>query len=148
MGDLRLGMVVEGTVTRIEKYGAFVNIGLVERRDGLIHISELSPHRIRRVEDVVRVGDEVRARVVGVDLGRGRISLSLNDVDEDLGAAEATSGPAEPALTAMQLAFERAYGRRREREGDLSHRPAREDVGARKKREHESLMNRLRTSGR
>lgn len=144
LAELRPGMVMEGTVTRIERYGAFVNLGLVEKRDGLIHISELAPYRVRRVEDVVQVGTPVRARVVSVDLARGRISLSLNDVPADT-ISEAANVPTEPTLTSMALAFERAYGRQRDRERREEPQQDREDVGARKRREHEMLMRRLRS---
>ncbi|MGE5620539.1 MAG: S1 RNA-binding domain-containing protein [Sphingomonadaceae bacterium] len=146
MAELRPGSVVEGKVTRIERYGAFVNLGLVEKRDGLIHISELAPYRIRRVEDVVRVGDEVRARVVSVDLSRGRIALSLNDVDTGEYKAEAASTSNEPTLTAMAMAFERAYGRLREREAEGKPGSARNNQGDKKRREQEMLMEKFRSS--
>jgi len=148
IADLQPGKVVEGKVTRIERYGAFVDLGLVEKRDGLIHISELAPYRVRRVEDVVKVGDEIRARVVSVDLGRGRIALSLNDVDsEENGAVPATTTN-EPTLTAMAAAFERAYGRLREKEERRKTSGPRENEGDRKRREQQMLMEKLRTSGR
>lgn len=148
IADLQPGKVVEGKVTRIERYGAFVDLGLVEKRDGLIHISELAPYRVRRVEDVVKVGDEIRARVVSVDLGRGRIALSLNDVDsEENGALPATTTN-EPTLTAMAAAFERAYGRLREKEERRKTSGPRENEGDRKRREQQMLMEKLRTSGR
>ncbi len=140
LADIRPGMVMEGTVTRVEKYGAFVNLGLAERRDGLIHISELAPYRIRRVEDVVQVGSPVRARVVSVDMGRGRIALSLNDVDEGT-ATEASAGPSEPALTAMALAFQQAQSRREEQARSGARGG---EVGSRKKREQEELMRKFR----
>lgn len=143
IAGLRPGQVVEGTVTRIEKYGAFVNLGLVERRDGLIHISELAPGRIRRVEDVVQVGAPVRARVVSVDLGRGRVALSLNDVDEGI-SREASAGPSEPAMTAMAAAFQEAQSRRREQERSAANSGK---VGDKKRREQEELMRRLRGEG-
>lgn len=142
ISDLRPGQVVEGTVTRLEKYGAFVNLGLVDRRDGLIHISEMSPHRIRRVEDVVQVGDSVRARIVSVDLGRGRIALSLNDVDAD-STKEASVGPSEPTLTSMEMAFRDAQNRQREREARGSTAAGEGKEGERKRREQEELMRRL-----
>ena len=142
LAGLRPGMVMEGTVTRVEKYGAFVNLGLVERRDGLIHISELAPYRVRRVEDVVQAGSPVRARVVSVDMGRGRIALSLNDVDDGT-ASQASAGPSEPALTAMALAFQQAQSRREEQERSESRGG---EVGSRKKREQEELMRKFRTS--
>lgn len=145
MAELRPGMVVEGTVTRVEKYGAFVNLGLVERRDGLIHISELAPNRIRRVEDVVQTGSPVRARVVSVDMGRGRIALSLNDVDAET-ATEASAGPSEPALTAMAMAFQQAESKQREREEREQEEVRGGEVGSKKRREQEDLMRKLRSS--
>lgn len=148
LAELRSGAVVEGKVTRIERYGAFVDLGLVERRDGLIHISELAPHRIRRVEDVVHVGDTVRARVVSVDLDRGRIALSLNDVDAGEYTPAAPSPSHEPALTSMALAFERAFGRLREERQQGESSPSRENSGDKKRREQEKLMEKLRSTGR
>ncbi len=148
LAALRPGSVVEGKVTRIERYGAFVDLGLVEKRDGLIHISELAPYRVRRVEDVVRVGDDVRARVVSVDPGRGRIALSLNDVDAAEYSAQAAAPSNEPTLTAMAAAFERAYGRLREKEGEQQPNGSRQGQGDKKRREQEMLMEKFRTSGR
>ncbi len=147
LAELRPGTVVEGKVTRIERYGAFVDLGLVEKRDGLIHISELATYRVRRVEDVVHVGDEIRARVVSVDPGRGRIALSLNDVDAAEYSAQAAAPSNEPTLTAMAEAFERAYGRLRER-GSQQSETSRENQGDKKRREQEQLMEKFRTSGR
>ena len=111
-------MVMEGTVTRIEKYGAFVNLGLADRREGLIHISEMAPHRIRRVEDVVKVGDSVRARTVSIHTERRRIGLSLNEVSDNPAPQQAPAAPLEPAKTAMQMAFEEARSRRKEETED------------------------------
>lgn len=143
--DLAPGMVMEGTVTRIEKYGAFVNLGLADRREGLIHISEMAPHRIRRVEDVVKVGDSVRARIVSIDTERRRIGLSLNEIPDDSAAQQPPAAPLEPTKTAMQMAFEEARSRRKE---EMEAERAQEGgaVGSRKKREQEELMNRLHSS--
>ena len=143
--DLATGMVMEGTVTRIEKYGAFVNLGLADRREGLIHISEMAPHRIRRVEDVVKVGDSVRARIVSIDTERRRIGLSLNEVSDDSSPQQAPAAPLEPAKTAMQMAFEEARSRRKEETEDEKAQQG-GAVGSRKKKEQEELMKRLRSS--
>lgn len=75
--------VYEGTVKRIEKFGAFVNIA--KGKDGLVHISELQHKRTNRVEDVVSIGDTVKVKVLEID-NRGRINLSmkaLTESDED-----------------------------------------------------------------
>lgn len=143
--DLAPGMVMEGTVTRIEKYGAFVNLNLADRREGLIHISEMAPHRIRRVEDVVKVGDSVKARIVSIDTERRRIGLSLNEIPDDSAAQQPPAAPLEPTKTAMQMAFEEARSRRKE---EMEAERAQEGgaVGSRKKREQEELMNRLHSS--
>lgn len=147
LAELRAGAVIEGRVTRIERYGAFVDLGLLERRDGLIHISELAPYRVRRVEDVVHVGDSVRVRIVSVDPGRARVALSLNDVDaEEYNPAAATRSN-EPVLTSMALAFERAYDRLKEKDNGGNNPTGREDRGSRKKREHEKLMEKFRSKG-
>lgn len=147
--DLVTGMVMEGTVTRIEKYGAFVNLGLADRREGLIHISEMAPHRIRRVEDVVKVGDSIRARIVSIDTERRRIGLSLNEVSDDSAPQQPPAAPLEPAKTAMQMAFEDARSRRKdEMEDEMEAERTQQGgaVGSRKKREQEELMKRLRSS--
>jgi ribosomal protein S1 len=73
-------MQVQGTIKRIELYGAFVDIGL--ERDGLIHISQLSNQRVGKVSDVVKEGDTVSAWVTHVDENEGRIGLSLVEPPE------------------------------------------------------------------
>lgn len=69
-----------GTITRIAKFGAFVDLGGV---DGLIHITQLAWERVKKVEDVVSVGDKVEVFVLDFDNETGKISLSLKDVKED-----------------------------------------------------------------
>jgi len=73
--QLEKGQIVEGTVSGIATFGAFVDIGV--GRDGLVHISELTEGRIAKVEDAVKVGDKVKVRVLEVDPGNKRISLSM-----------------------------------------------------------------------
>ena len=63
----------EGTVRRIEKFGAFVEIA--KGKDGLVHISELAHERVGKVEDVLALGDKVTVKVIEID-GQGRINLS------------------------------------------------------------------------
>ena len=75
--DLKVGMVLEGTVRNVLDFGAFVDIGVHE--DGLVHISQLSGRFVRHPSQVVKVGDIVRVRVIGVDLKRKRISLSMKE---------------------------------------------------------------------
>ena len=73
--ELQPKMLLEGTITRTELYGAFVNVGL--DRDGLIHISRLATGRVRKVTDVVNVGDKVSVWVQSVEPDRGRIALTM-----------------------------------------------------------------------
>jgi predicted RNA-binding protein with RPS1 domain len=73
--QLETGQIVEGTVSGIAPFGAFVDIGV--GRDGLVHISELTDGRIGKVEDAVKVGDKVQVRVLDVDAGNKRISLTM-----------------------------------------------------------------------
>lgn len=73
--DVRPGMVLEGTVSNVAAFGAFVDIGV--HQDGLVHISQMSRGYVANPHDIVRSGDIVRVRVVEVDSARRRISLSL-----------------------------------------------------------------------
>ncbi len=79
--DVRPGMVLEGTVSNVAAFGAFVDIGV--HQDGLVHISQMSRGYVANPHDIVRSGDIVQVRVVEVDPARRRISLSLLVEDED-----------------------------------------------------------------
>ena len=72
--DVRPGMKLEGIVTNVTAFGAFVDIGV--HQDGLVHVSELSDHYVSDPAQVVKAGDKLTVRVLDVDLGRKRISLS------------------------------------------------------------------------
>lgn len=73
--DLVSGMTLEGVVSNVAAFGAFVDIGV--HQDGLVHVSELSDRFVRDPREVVKVGDIVRVRVLDVDVARKRISLSM-----------------------------------------------------------------------
>ena len=75
MGDLKEGMELEGAVTNVTNFGAFVDLGV--HQDGLVHISELSHKYIQDAREAVRVGDIVKVKVIGVDPKMKRISLSI-----------------------------------------------------------------------
>ena len=79
--DVRPGMVLEGTVSNVAAFGAFVDIGV--HQDGLVHISQMSRGYVTNPHDIVRSGDIVQVRVVEVDPVRRRISLSLLVEDEN-----------------------------------------------------------------
>ncbi len=73
--DLRLGTELSGTVKAVELYGAFVDVGIGQ--DALLHISQLGKSNVRNVEDIVKVGDEIKVYVLKVDKNAGRVALSL-----------------------------------------------------------------------
>ncbi len=127
--ELQPDMVVKGKIVRLETYGAFVDIGA--ERPGMIHISELARGYVKAAQDVVKEGDEVEAKVLTVDFKKRQIRLSLKALqpeviepekperepkrggkrgkseqpaEPEVGAEE----PPEPALTAMQLAWQSA----------------------------------------
>jgi small subunit ribosomal protein S1 len=76
----KAGEVIEGEVTKLVPFGAFVRVA--EGIEGLVHISELSESHVESAEEIAQVGDRVRVRVVDVDVSRRRVSLSMRRVDE------------------------------------------------------------------
>lgn len=79
--ELVIGMELEGTVRNVMDFGCFVDIGV--HYDGLVHISELSKNYVRNINDEVHVGKIVKVKVIGLDLKRNRISLSIKQVSEE-----------------------------------------------------------------
>ncbi|QRZ15449.1 RNA-binding transcriptional accessory protein [Paracoccus methylovorus] len=75
IGDLRPGMQLEGTVTNVAAFGAFVDVGV--HQDGLVHISQLADRFVKDPNEVVKVGDVVKVRVTEVDVARKRIGLTM-----------------------------------------------------------------------
>jgi uncharacterized protein len=134
LADLRPGMVLEGVVSNVTNFGAFVDVGV--HQDGLVHVSALSEKFVRDPREVVKAGDVVKVKVMDVDLARKRIGLSMRLDDEPGREArggeagrkgapgkgrpkapkdtrgprqEGRQGPAQPALGgAMADAFARA----------------------------------------
>ncbi|GAB3957894.1 hypothetical protein GCM10027614_74250 [Micromonospora vulcania] len=80
IGDLTPGMVLEGVVTNVAAFGAFVDVGV--HQDGLVHVSAMSRTFVKDPREVVKSGDVVRVRVLDVDVPRKRISLTLRLEDE------------------------------------------------------------------
>ncbi|OEJ24082.1 RNA-binding transcriptional accessory protein [Streptomyces agglomeratus] len=91
IGDLEPGMILEGVVTNVAAFGAFVDVGV--HQDGLVHVSALSKTFVKDPRDVVKPGDVVRVKVMDVDIPRKRISLTLRLEDEV--AATAPGGEAK-----------------------------------------------------
>ncbi|PIO99863.1 transcriptional accessory protein [uncultured Pleomorphomonas sp.] len=117
IADLKPGMVLEGTVTNVAAFGAFVDIGV--HQDGLVHVSQLADRFVKDPRDVVKAGDVVKVRVVEVDVKRKRIGLSMRKDDD--GAPKGTGGgrpdrrapPPPPAgNSAMAAALAAAMKRR------------------------------------
>jgi len=114
LSDLMTGMILEGVVTNVTNFGAFVDIGV--HQDGLVHISALSAHYVDDPRKVVKAGDVVKVKVIEVDLQRKRVALTmrLDDVAAERGGARAAGAPASRAKpqkaapaqdTAMAAAF-------------------------------------------
>jgi uncharacterized protein len=81
--DLKLGMVLDGKVTNVTAFGAFVDIGV--HRDGLVHISELASSFVTDPHSVVSINARVRVKVLAVDVARNRISLSIKQAGAHAG---------------------------------------------------------------
>jgi uncharacterized protein len=126
--DLKPGMVLEGTVTNVTNFGAFVDLGV--HQDGLVHISALADRFVKDPHEVVKTGDLVKVKVMGVELERSRIALSMRVSDQSAAKAKATNvtgerrpgkpprreqGPPRPTSSgAIAAAFSRAKGGRGE----------------------------------
>lgn len=119
--DLEKGKVFTGTITRLENYGAFVNIGA--EREGLVHISELSHGYVKHPSEVTAVGEEVQVEVLGSSKRKRRIDLSMKSLLEQPEAAEPTYKEVQQSLavqeedeeeeefaTAMEIAMREALG--------------------------------------
>ena len=82
LNDLKPGMVLEGTVTNVAAFGAFVDIGV--HQDGLVHVSAMSKNFVKDPREVAKPGDIVRVKVLEVDMARKRIALTLR-LDDEVG---------------------------------------------------------------
>ena len=95
--DPEVGHIYEGTVVKVMDFGAFVNF--FGSKDGLVHISQLAPRRVNKVTDVVKEGDKVKVKLLGVD-ERGKVRLSMKAVDqatgEDLEGKQRAEGGDQP----------------------------------------------------
>jgi len=94
VAEPEVGVVYSGKVVKVVDFGAFVNF--LGTRDGLVHISELAPRRVAKVGDVVKEGDPVKVKVLGID-ERGKVRLSMKAVDQQTGADTSSPATAEAA---------------------------------------------------
>jgi uncharacterized protein len=107
--DLQPGMILEGVVTNVANFGAFVDIGV--HQDGLVHISALSNKFIDDPRKVVKAGDVVKVKVLEVDVPRKRIALTMR-LDDEVGVATRSSG-------APRSELRRQAGRQQQAPADL-----------------------------
>jgi protein Tex len=123
LADLKPGMVLEGRVSNVAAFGAFVDIGV--HQDGLVHVSALSTTYVKDPREVVKAGDVVKVKVLEVDLARKRIALTMR-LDDPLAAAggerlsresrpraEIARSPAEPPVAAPGNSLADAFARAR-----------------------------------
>ena len=115
--DIKKGMSVKGTVVRLEKFGAFVEIGA--ERPGLIHISELAHGYVRQPSDVVKEGDEVEAQVLDVNRRKKQIKLSLKALQEE--PVKVVEEPAKMIENAQKDRTTRRRSRGRDEGGGSEH---------------------------
>ncbi len=107
--DMKPGMVLSGKVVRMERFGAFVEVGA--ERPGLVHVSELSADYVHNPEEIVQVGEEVEVTILEVDRKKRQIRLSMkSDIEEEVEAEEEEQEPEKPP-TAMELALRKALER-------------------------------------
>lgn len=107
ISDLKIDMELEGVVSNVAAFGAFVDIGV--HQDGLVHVSELADHFVKDPREVVKVGQIVKVRVIEVDIARNRISLSMKKTKEKNHQPKAArvSFQKENSMNAMASAFAR-----------------------------------------
>ena len=124
IADLRPGMVLEGVVTNVAAFGAFVDVGV--HQDGLVHVSAMSRQFVSDPRDVVKSGEVVRVKVLEVDEARKRISLTLRLDDEPGAAAKPERGE-----KARRRDRRRAAGPARDGQGRARRAAARQGRGGR-----------------
>ncbi len=100
--DLKVGMLLEGTVTNVAAFGAFVDIGV--HQDGLVHVSQLADRFVKDPHEVVKAGDVVKVRVVEVDAKRKRIGLTMRKDGGEAAPASMREKPCTGAGNPMRHA--------------------------------------------
>jgi small subunit ribosomal protein S1 len=159
--DIKPDLIVKGKVSRLESYGAFIDIGA--EKPGMVHVSEMSHDYVKSPSEVLKVGEEIEAKVLDVDRRKKQIRLSIKailpepeEVLKEVSQSEAPkrSGknrkkpeeiveepePSEPELTAFQIAFQKAQ----ERSGSKTDKTRKNKSGASEEQE-ELLQRTLKT---
>ncbi len=105
IADLKVNMELEGVVSNVAAFGAFVDIGV--HQDGLVHVSELADHFVKDPREVVKVGQIVKVRVIDIDIARNRISLSMKSPGQKGSQPKVKNFPNQrtTSMNAMASAF-------------------------------------------
>jgi small subunit ribosomal protein S1 len=146
--EITKDLVMKGRVTRLEKFGAFVDIGA--ERPGLVHISEMTHDYIKSPGDVVKEGDEIEVKVLSVNRHKKQIKLSMRALEEPpvKVAKEAQQTRVEevekdePVPTAMEMALREAMERSQTREEETESRPRSKRKGGASNDEIEKILAR------
>lgn len=101
--DLKSGETYIGNVTRLERFGAFVDIGA--ERPGLVHVREITTGRLEHPEEILSIGEEVEVQLVGINKKKRQINLSMRTLEQQFMDSE---GDDDPVPTAMELALRAA----------------------------------------
>jgi protein Tex len=144
LNDLKPGMVLEGAVTNVAAFGAFVDLGV--HQGSLVHISAMSKTFVKDPREVVKPGDIVRVKVLEIDLARKRISLTLR-LDDEVGPRADRAGTAAPSneggRPSPRVPSRNAAPQRREEQGH-ARSPTRCAVPAWRRNESSSRASRQR----
>jgi len=160
LDDLKEGMDIEGVVTNVTDFGAFVDIGM--QQDGLVHLSELSKRFVKDPREIIKVGDVVKVRVIKVDRSIPRISLSMKVLQPDPkprprhaprpqeGTRPASADAAAPQAAAapQEEGDARSPERRRRRDEQPRRRPESEEAMQARRRRSDSEGDRRQRSDR
>jgi len=104
--ELAEGQIRTGTVTRIESYGVFVDIG--SKRPGLLHVREMSAGYVRHPSELVQIGEEIEVRILKLDRQKRRIDLTMMGIEAEV---EDELEEEEPTKTTMEIALQQAHTR-------------------------------------
>jgi len=137
--DIKSGLRVKGEVVRLEKFGAFIDIGAV--RPGLVHVSEMSSGYVSDPSEVVKVGDQVEVVILDFDQKKRqvRLSMKIEDVEEEVTEEDK---PEEASPTAMEVALRKAFDQKPD-EGTSAPEPPPPQASKQKRRkEMEAILSR------
>ncbi len=105
--DVKEGMELEGVVTNVTAFGAFVDIGI--HQDGLVHVSEIADRFVRDPAEVVKTGDKIKVKVIGVDKARNRVSLSARTKPREAAGQRSFGGANRPSAQRPQNRDRRSF---------------------------------------